>query len=233
MPSLKETTALILAGGLGTRLRSVVADRAKPMAEVAGKPFLCYVLDLLDRAGVRHAVLCTGHRGGGVQGGLGPRYRGLELEYSQEDEPLGTGGALRLALPRLRSEDAVVLNGDSFFGLDLEAFWTAASARPGAVLAVTEVPDTSRYGRVELDEDGRVVAFHEKSPGTGTVNAGIYRLPAAFLAPMSGTFSLERDAFPAWIGRLWGQVAEGPFLDIGTPESYGRAEAFFREAEGR
>jgi NDP-sugar pyrophosphorylase family protein len=226
--SLSEATALILAGGLGTRLSAVVSDRAKPMAEVSGRPFILFLLDFLAGAGVKHAVLCTGHRGEGVRRTLGSSHQGMALEYSQEDQPLGTGGALRLALPLLRSDAALVLNGDSFFGLDLETFWTEASLRPGAVLAVTRVQDTSRYGRVELDSDGRVLAFREKESGTGLVNAGVYRIPAAFLAPCQGSFSLEREAFPAWIGRLWGQVLEGPFLDIGTPESYGRAEAFFR-----
>ena len=227
MPALSQVTALLLAGGLGTRLSPVVSDRAKPMAVVLGRPFIHFVLDLLDGAGVRHAVLCTGHLGDRVRATLGTAYKGIELEYSQEAEPLGTGGALHLALPLLRSEDALVLNADSYFGLDLGVFWRAAESRQGAVLAVTPVSDTSRYGRVELDGAGRILAFHEKTPGMGLVNAGVYRIPAAFLAPRRGAFSLESEGFPAWIGRLWGHVAEAPFLDIGTPESYRRAEAFF------
>ena len=227
MAALSRVTALLLAGGFGTRLSPVVRDRAKPMAEVLGRPFIHFLLDLLDGAGVGHAVLCTGHLGDGVRRILGDSYKGLELEYSREAEPLGTGGALRLALPFLRSEDALVLNADSYFGLDLEAFWRAAEPRPGAVLALTPVADTSRYGRVELDGEGRIVSFHEKAPGAGLVNAGIYRIPAVLRAPREGAFSLVRDAFPSWIGHLWGHVADGPFLDIGTPESYRRAEAFF------
>lgn len=225
---LAAVTALILAGGLGTRLRSVVADRAKPMAEVQGRPFIHFLLDQLDAAGVRHAVFCTGHHGESVRAQLGTRFKGLELEFSQESEPLGTGGALRLALPRLRSGAALVLNGDSFFGTDLRAFWAAAEARGGAALAVTPVADASRYGRVESDPEGRVLAFHEKEPGSGQVNAGIYRIPAALLEPWQGAFSLEREAFPAWIGQLWAIPADGPFLDIGTPETYAQAAAFFQ-----
>lgn len=234
MSDLGGLSALILAGGLGTRLRPVLSDRPKPMAQVAARPFITFLLDQLVEAGVRHAVLCTGFLGEEVRRHLGSSYGTLELEYSQESEPMGTAGALYLALPRSRSKTVLAMNGDSFLGMDLQAFWTwHESHRSEASLALTEMADTRRYGRVMLGPSGRILAFEEKaaSVGPGWINAGIYIMGMDLLQalPERRPLSLEQDAFPAWIGRLHGFPASGPFLDIGTPESYASAEAFFRQ----
>jgi NDP-sugar pyrophosphorylase family protein len=236
MSDLAGLTALILAGGLGTRLRAVLSDRPKPMAEVAARPFITFLLDQLAEAGVQHAVLCTGFLGEEVRRQLGARYRTLELEYSQESEPMGTAGALRQALPCCRSKTALAMNGDSFFGVDLKAFWAWHESQGfEASLALTEMADTSRYGRVMLGPSDRIVAFEEKaaSAGPGWINAGIYLMATGLLQslPQHRPLSLEHDAFPSWIGRLHGFPASGPFLDIGTPESYASAEAFFQQGK--
>jgi NDP-sugar pyrophosphorylase family protein len=179
--TLQDITALILAGGLGTRLRSVVADRPKVLVPVHGRPFLAFLLDQLAAAGLRHAVLCTGFRAELVREELGLRWGPLELEYSAEESPLGTGGALRRALPLARSEVVLALNGDSYCDADLPGFFAAHdTSRSAGTLLLTEVADTSRYGRVECNRDGRVLAFSEKQSagGRGWINAGVYLLNA-------------------------------------------------------
>ena len=233
MPDLASVTAAILAGGMGTRLRSVVADRPKVLAEIRGRPFLAYLLDQLAGAGVRTVVLCTGYLGEQVQAMFGDSYGSLRLVYSQESSPLGTAGALRLALPLFKAETVLVMNGDSFCEANLRAFWAWHCARSAdATLLLTRMLDTKRYGRVHVDEDGLVLRFDEKGQngGPGWINAGIYLLNRRLLLtiPSSGAVSLEREMFPAWIGRgLYGYRSEGRFLDIGTPEAYILAERFF------
>ncbi len=233
MGSLAGTTAVILAGGLGTRLRSVVSHRPKVLAETCGRPFLSCLLDQLMTAGVAEVVLCTGYLGEQVEAAFGNSYRDLRLIYSRESAPLGTGGALRDALPRVVCDPVLVMNGDSFFQVDLPALRAYHQARAArATLALARVPDTQRYGRVTLAEDGRVLAFEEKGRqgGPGWINAGIYLVGRELLAsiPSPGAVSLERQCFPAWIGDgLYGYPGPGRFLDIGTPESYAAAAEFF------
>lgn len=232
VPNLGNLTAVILAGGLGTRLRSVVADRPKVLAEVGGRPFLAYLLDQLALAEVRYVVLCTGYLGAQVQELLHDTYRGMHVVYSQESAPLGTAGALRLALPLFNSDPVLVMNGDSHCRTDLKAFLDWHTARGAqASLLLAEVPDTHRYGQVWTDEDGLVRRFTEKGDGGGPgwVSAGIYALSHCFMQaiPGGGAISLEREVFPGWIGRgLCGYRNEGRFLDIGTPEGYAGAGSF-------
>lgn len=233
MQDLAGVTAAILAGGLGTRLHSSVADRPKVLAEIRGRPFLTYLFDQLVVSGVRHVVLCTGYLGEQVQTVFGDSYGHLRLFFSQELSPLDTAGALRLALPLFKSDPVLVMNGDSFCQADLRAFWTWHQVRgANATLLLTEVPQTRRYGRVKVDEDGLVHRFDEKddSGEPSWVNAGIYLLNRCLLLtiPVGGAVSLEREMFPTWIGRgLYGYRSKGRFLDIGTPEAYASAEPFF------
>jgi NDP-sugar pyrophosphorylase family protein len=230
----REITAVILAGGLGTRLKSVVADRPKVMADVACRPFLAYLLDQIGATGISRVVICTGYKAEIVAEQFGASYRGLNLIYSQEQAPLGTGGALRLAGTHLRGPDPVlVLNGDSYCDFDLPAFldWHCSTSAK-ASLILTEMPDTGRYGRVEVDDTGNVLGFSEKLAGSGKgwINAGIYLLSRDFLQslPPSAPLSIERDVFPRWVGRgLRGFRCRARFIDIGTPESYSMAEQFF------
>ena len=230
-----QVTALILAGGLGMRLRSVIADRPKVLATIHGRPFLTYLLDQLAEAGINTTVLCTGYMGELVQTTIGHSYRGMSVRYSQEASPLGTGGALRCAMPYLASDPVFVMNGDSYCKADLRKFaaWHAGH-QAEATLLLTEVLDTSRYGRVEVDELGHIQSFHEKGDQQGPdwINAGVYLLSRRILLsiPEGQAVSLERDIFPVWIGHgLYGYQTESEFLDIGTPESYAEAERFFEE----
>lgn len=231
--SFADLTAAILVGGFGTRLRPVVADRPKVLAEVRGRPFLAYLLDQAETAGLRSVVLCTGYMGDRVQAVFGDTYSGLQLAYSRETSPLGTAGALRLALPLLASDPVLIMNGDSFCDTDLQAFWAGHQARGAeATLLLHETVDTRRYGRVRVDAEGRVLSFDEKSDsgGAGWMNAGIYVLSRRLLLtiPAGRAVSLEREMFPAWIEQgLYGYHSTGRFLDIGTPEAYAATEQFF------
>jgi NDP-sugar pyrophosphorylase family protein len=233
-----DITAAILCGGLGSRLRSVVADRPKALAPVGGRPFLTYLLDQLAAAAVGEVVLLTGYRADQVYDALGPTYAGMSLLYSEEPTPLGTGGALRLALPCLSGRTVLLLNGDSFCDVDLPAFRAFHRRHAAdASLVLARARDTSRFGRVRTGPGGRVWGFEEKgsAPGGGWINAGVYLLDRGLVEelPPGRPASLEREAFPAWAaaGRLHGFRCPGRFLDIGTPTSYAEAERFFEPAE--
>lgn len=225
----------ILCGGLGTRLRSAVADRPKALAEVAGRPFLAWLLDLLDARGFQRVVLCTGYQAEQIEAEFGATYKRLHLQYSPEPSLVGTGGAVRHALPLLRSSSVLVVNGDSYCHADLANFWRGhVTAHAVASMVLTQVSDSSRFGSVQLDGTGNVAAFHEKSAsaGPGWINAGIYLVGRAQLQeiPSDRVCSLEREIFPAWIKLgLRGVKSDGPFIDIGTPESYASANLLFQE----
>lgn len=234
MYDLSRLTAAILAGGLGTRLRAVVGDRQKVVAEVKDRPFVAFLLDQLAAEGIRSVVLCTGFCGDQVEASLGRSYKSLHLDYSREQEPLGTAGALRLARPFLKTDPVLIMNGDSFCQVDLKEFlaWHCTK-KAQATLVLTRVPDTARYGRVETDAQGRVLSFNEKDGHVGApgwINAGIYLINQWLLdtIPADGPVSLEHDMFPCWrhLG-LYGYRSEGSFLDIGTPETYASAQSFF------
>ncbi len=233
MERLADLTAAILAGGMGTRLRSVVADRPKVLAEIHGRPFLAYLLDQLASASVRDVVLCTGYLGEKVEAEFGDSYHGLHLTYSLESSPRGTAGALQSALPLVRSDTVLVMNGDSFYDADLKSFWSWHTERVRrASILVTEGRDAARYGRVRMESDGRVLSFEEKGgeSGAGWINAGIYLLQRGALQtiPANGAVSMECEVFPGWIGQgLYGCRTAGRFLDIGTPSDYAEAERFF------
>lgn len=225
--------AVILCGGLGTRLSPVLKDRPKTLALVSGRPFLAYLLDQLVDAGIREAILATGHFGDQVRETFQDYYRGMRLSYSRETSPLGTGGALRAAAEGL--EHALVMNGDSWCDANLPEF-IRAHFECGAFnsIVVTAMDDCRRYGAVEL-ESGSVIAFQEKRtadacPTPGFINAGIYLLSRRLIEsiPSDRPVSIEREIFPAWLdGRLRGWKCEGRFIDIGTPESFASADEFF------
>lgn len=229
--------AIILVGGKGTRLQPVVKDRPKPMAEVLGRPFLEWILMGLRAQGIERVILATGYKAEVIRTHFtGLRPVGMDLVVSHEEEPLGTGGALRNALSRLSTDRVLVLNGDSMCPFHLSTMMES-HLRTGALATLWLVPmeDCRRYGSVEIDAEGRVSGFNEKSasPGSGLINAGIYLVEKKLLhsIPQAQPSSLEREVFPSLIGRgLWAVVGQGPFLDIGTPESYAQADQFLSAA---
>jgi NDP-sugar pyrophosphorylase family protein len=228
---LEQVSVAILAGGMGTRLRAVVVDRPKVLARVHGRPYLAYLLDRLATAGTAEVVLLTGYRAEQVFDTFGERYAGMRLIHSPEAKPLGTGGALRHALPKLRSTEVLVQNGDSWCDVDLAdflKFHRFNEAELSMVLAKTT--DVSRFGQVQVGDGDRVVCFKEKAEGGfGWINAGAYLLGRRLVGEIAARkpISLECDVIPRWIqeGRkVFAYRHEGQFLDIGTPESYAAAE---------
>lgn len=228
--------AIILCGGLGTRLRSELPDHPKAMAPILGRPFLEYQLDHFLQEGVRHFILATGHLADQVEGHFGTHYRGIPLTFSRETRPLGTGGATRQALRYTHVFPLLVLNGDTFFPLALGPLNESHHRRGARVsMGLSCQPDGARYGRVDLDAQGRVIAFHEKGQaGPALINAGIY-LIADNLDDLWGqnqeTCSLERDVLPCLAQRagLYGFPSEARFLDIGIPEDYKKSADYLRE----
>jgi NDP-sugar pyrophosphorylase family protein len=228
-----DVTAIILAGGLGTRLRTVVPDKPKVLATVAGRPFITYLLDQLGRTGIRRVVLSTGHLAEQFADAIGDEYHGLTIVYAEESEPLGTGGAIKFAGQFVDTPHVLVMNGDSYFDADLAAYmaWHRAGGQDASLLLV-EVPDASRFGTVELRPDGvHVAAFREKQPEQipGRINAGVYLFRREMLDRIpAGRCSVERDVFPRWLDEfdVRGWVTDGEFLDIGVPDDYQRSHDF-------
>jgi NDP-sugar pyrophosphorylase family protein len=222
--------AVILAGGEGTRLRPLTLSTPKPVVPVVDRPFLRHQLDLLAGAGVREVVFSVAFRPERVQAVFGDGSAfGVRIRYAVEDTPLGTGGAVRNALPLL-DERTVVLNGDILTDVDLaDVVARHAAAGASATILLTPVPNPAAYGLVETDPEGRVVRFIEKPKPdeitTDTINAGIYVLETRVLdlMPAGVNHSIERGFFPALLARgdlVLGPVHRGYWIDIGTPEKY-------------
>jgi mannose-1-phosphate guanylyltransferase len=220
--------ALVLAGGEGTRLRPLTLTVPKPAMPLAGRPFLTFMLDWLAAHGATEAILSCGYRSDGVRRVLGDIYDGMRLRYVIEEEPLGTAGPVRLAADEgLLADRFLVLNGDTLTDFDLTAE-VAQHEETGALgtLALAAVEDTASYGVVPTDEDGRVVEFLEKveNPPTNRINAGAYVLEGSVAERIEPgrAVSFEREVFPAMAaeGVLYGHMAEGYWIDIGTPERY-------------
>lgn len=231
--------AIILAGGFGTRLQRVVSDIPKPMAPVNGRPFLEYLLDQLLKAGVVKAVLATGYLHQSIRDHFGDQYRGLPLDYSVENEPMGTGGAIRLAFWKTEGERALIMNGDSFLSTDfLRMYMKHMQYKADITMAVRKVKNANRYGLIELNRQNRITAFREKceEPLYGWINGGVYFVEKKFLMDpgFRGKFSLEKDCFERYfsINRFFGYRTDGYFIDIGIPEDYRKAQDDFARFEG-
>jgi D-glycero-alpha-D-manno-heptose 1-phosphate guanylyltransferase len=225
--------AIVLAGGFGTRLRGIVDDVPKPLAPVAGRPFLAWLLDRLAASGIRRCILATGYMSEAIEAAIGKRWQGMEIAYSVEPEPLGTGGAIRLAATQLHGGGVHVLNGDTWLAYSPQALERATRERGAAIgMALAEVGDVGRYGAVERDARGMVTGFREKGEhGPGAINAGCYFLAAAALAslPARDAFSFEREVLQpaAAMAGVAGFIDTSGFIDIGVPEDYRRAQALF------
>ena len=226
--------AVILAGGFGTRLSHVVSDVPKPMAPVYGRPFLCYLLDRLADAGIQRVVLATGYMHEVIETYFGTGYQGLEIIYSNEDQPLFTGGAIRQAAEKIQSEDFVVLNGDTLFDIDFQQLYDFHTSHDAHLsIALRRVEDTGRYGAVTCEND-RIVAFHEKteSQGAGDINGGIYAINRAWLLnqDLPTKFSFEKELMQPLAGdpHFYGLSFNDYFIDIGVPDDYFRAQQEFK-----
>jgi len=220
--------AIILAGGFGTRLREVVPDLPKPMAPVAGKPFLEILLTSLAQKKFTRVVLSLGFMANKIMDHFGPEYLGMDLIYEVESTPLGTGGAIRAALERCISDHAFVFNGDTYLDLEVDQLENLWRTNHKAIIVVREVPDTARYGKVDVNA-GRITAFLEKgAAGPGLINAGCYVLSKSALNsfPLGESFSLENKYFMPNLKNIEfnGFITRGRFIDIGIPSDYELAQ---------
>jgi D-glycero-alpha-D-manno-heptose 1-phosphate guanylyltransferase len=227
------TAAIVLAGGLGTRLRSEVPDLPKPMAPVAGRPFLEYLLDYWIAQGISRFVLSVGYRHEAISGHFGNSYGGVPIDYVIEELPLGTGGAVLLAAQKLDgAAPFVLLNGDTYFAVDIKALAAFAQTnRADWCFSLFRTNEAGRYMGMGVGADGRIVSLKSGTGAPGRLaNGGVYWVGGGALDPSrfsGGTkLSLEDDVFPAAMAagrRLYGLEFPGTFIDIGVPADYHRA----------
>lgn len=221
--------AIILAGGFGTRLQSVVSDVPKPMAPVNNKPFLAYMLDELALNGFTKVILAVGYKKEIIQEYFKDSYKGIKIIYSEEHEPLGTGGCVKQAMNYVSEERVFILNGDTMFKVNYEEMHQIS----GLVIACKKMYQFDRYGEVNI-KDGKVLAFAEKRyVDEGYINGGIYYLPKNIFDGynLPTKFSLEKDFFEKYIGNLNIQayLSEAYFIDIGIPEDYAKVQIDFKK----
>lgn len=235
------SSVIILAGGFGTRVRHLLPGIPKPMAVVCGRPFIEWVVRYYAACGFHRFILSTGYLAGVIAKHFSHQpVAGVDVCSRVETSPLGTAGGALNCLPPDTSPDSrwLVVNGDSLvFANPLPLLKPIALGQADAALLGLRLPDTSRYGTLEVDAHDRLAAFREKRPGAGTINAGVYAFSGATLLaqPERRPLSFELDVFPtlAPTGRVAVTAVESPFLDIGTPDSLAQAERFIAENQAR
>lgn len=226
-------TAIVLAGGFGTRLQSVVQDIPKPMADINGKPFLYYVLQYLKKYGIKNVILCVGYKHEVIEEYFHDEFDEIKIFYSVEDEPLGTGGAIKKAVINFQnistSLEYLVLNGDTFFDVNLTNLYSFhTDTKSQLTIALKEMHDFDRFGTVSLDEN-RIIGFEEKKfHESGFINGGVYLINKFIFDALKfpNKFSLEKDFLEPLHTELpfYGFKSDGYFIDIGIPEEYFRAQ---------
>ena len=225
--------AIILAGGMGTRLKSVISDIPKPMAPVANKPFLTYILNQLCSFDITEVKLSVGYKHEVVESYFGTKYKHLNLEYIVEKEPLGTGGGIRLAAEACSADTLLICNGDTYFDVDIDKFVNEHNTnKNGMTIALKHMDMVNRYGMVELDQS-EIIGFSEKSETlkSGWINGGIYALDKELFLnkTQAERFSMEVDFMEKMVGqiKLEGFKSDGYFIDIGIPDDYHKANKYF------
>ncbi len=222
---------IVLAGGLGTRLRGVINDLPKPMAMINGKPFLHYVLLYLTQQKIKKAVLSVGYKANVIEAYFGDKYLDVEISYSKEEEPLGTGGGIKKAF-ELVNDLAFVLNGDTFFDIDLNSLREFHLQNEADIsLALKPMKNFDRYGTVQLKEN-RIVNFEEKKFLTeGLINGGVYFFSKNVFENVGDEkFSFEKEVLEKSVSqkKLCGKIYDDYFIDIGIPEDYAKAQNDFK-----
>lgn len=219
---------LILSGGLGSRLRNVIKDIAKPMAIITGKPFLEFLVLQLKKFNLNNIVLCTGYKSRSIEDYFkdGSRW-GIKLIYSKEKKPLGTGGAIKFAENLILEDNFLVMNGDSFFDIDLRKLISYHFEKKAlATIALAKVKDTRRFGVIKIDKNGKIESFFEKAKeqNSNLINGGVYLLNKEIFKyiPKDKSISLEKEVFPKLINsnRFYGVSFKNYFIDIGVPKAY-------------
>lgn len=224
---------IILAGGLGTRLQSTIGDFPKCMASVAQKPFLHYIFEYLENQGCSRIILSLGYKHEVITRWVNAKEKSFKIDYVIEEYPLGTGGGIRLALEKSKEENLIVLNGDTFFNIDLKgllSFHVQKNAE--TTLALKQMEDFERYGSVHTDVENRILSFEEKKhKRKGLINGGIYVIRKAdFLSrSLPEKFSFEKDYLENFVTekRFFGKTFSGYFIDIGIPEDFQKAQKDF------
>jgi D-glycero-alpha-D-manno-heptose 1-phosphate guanylyltransferase len=224
-----KTPVIILAGGFGTRLSTVVRDVPKPMAPVHGKPFLHYIFKELQHQKIKKVVLSVGHLKEVIQDFFQDMYLGIHIQYAVEQEPLGTGGGIKHAFSFVE-DDAYVLNGDTFFDIDLSKLKNESA---DISIALKPMFNFDRYGTVELNDEQRIISFNEKKQCEyGLINGGVYHFRRSLFDKIEtkNKFSFEKDILEKHLNELkiQGIIFDNYFIDIGVPEDYEKAKTDFR-----
>jgi D-glycero-alpha-D-manno-heptose 1-phosphate guanylyltransferase len=226
--------AIVLAGGLGTRLKSVVQDVPKPMALVNGRPFLEYILNFLNKNGIEKVILSVGYKKEQIINHFKDKYLNLNIKYAIEDKPLGTGGAIINALTFIESDKFFIINGDTLFDINLEQMFSFFESLNDIdlLIALKKLENAKRYGKVIIDNNYRIIDFIEKGElSKGLINGGIYLLKKRIFENISfpTVFSFEKDFLEKYYNQLnfYGLPFNNYFIDIGVPEDYKRAQIEF------
>jgi len=223
--------AIVLAGGLGTRLQPVISAVPKPMAPVAGKPFLHYILDWLEGNQISRTILAVGYQYEIIQNAFGNRFSTMELAYSTEDSPLGTGGAIARAMEELSGEQFFIINGDTIFSACLSKLFAFHQAHAYDLSVLLKpMRDFDRYGAVEINEQNRIVSIKEKKPQKeGLINGGVYMANKQIKSyfPKTDAFSFEKEFLETKLNELsfGGLISDSYFIDIGIPSDYLKAQS--------
>jgi len=231
----ERVDVVILCGGMGTRLKAIVDDKPKPMAEIDKRPFIDVLIEHVSTFGFHRFILCAGYKAESIQEYYKSKKSRVEILTIKEKELLGTGGAVKNAEALIQSSPFLVLNGDSFLDIDLCKFIDFHIAKKALLsIALIGAKDTKDYGLIEIDSSNRIVRFSEKekTDQNSLINAGIYLFNKEVLSLMPGNkkFSLEYDFFPKIVGRkFYGYLANGFFIDIGTPERYMQAKQLLKD----
>ena len=225
--------AVILAGGFGTRLKAVIGNLPKALAPVSGRPFLEYLMDSLIKKGFNRTIISVGYQAEKIIYHFGHNYNGIHIDYVQEKVPLGTGGAIKIALAELRGAEGFVLNGDSFLDIDFQAIIQQRNINKRPIIVAKNLKNAERYGNLKVTKNNLVGFLPKGTKGAGLINAGCYYLKKKQLEglPLGAQFSFEKDyLLPYAKQHLFDvYIAAGDFIDIGTPSDYLRAQRFFEQ----
>ena len=230
-------TAIILAGGRGTRLKTIISDLPKPMAPIMNVPFLTYQLNYLKYFGIKKVIFSVGYLSEKIIAHYNQSFENISIEYSIEKNPLGTGGGIRMAMSNLNEDLVLILNGDSFFDLNLEQFYNLHLEQKAEFsLALRYVNNSERYGNIEFNSSNQITSFIEKNQlnQSGYINAGVYILSKKLYLQNTKpniNFSIEKDFFEKQLNQLIikGFEFKDYFIDIGIPEDYLKAQDDFKE----
>ena len=230
-------TAIILAGGMGTRLKTIISDLPKPMAPIMNVPFLTYQLNYLKHFGIKKVIFSVGYLSEKIIAHYNQSFENINIEYSIEKNPLGTGGGIRMAMSNLKEDLVLILNGDSFFDLNLEQFYNLHLEQKAEFsLALRYVNNSERYGNIEFNSSHQITSFIEKNQlnQSGYINAGVYILSKKLYLQNTKpdiNFSIEKDFFEKQLNQLIikGFEFKDYFIDIGIPEDYLKAQDDFKE----